>query len=259
MEWKLSLEASLRAQVGDHPFVTTLHMLTQGLEKLRNRSYFGSNAGRAKNMHRVWRGVRGERLPASLRYRDANGVRGAVDLGLGSWTTDKNMALKSSTCSEWGCVVLLEATAATLDGGISLAFLSQFPSEEEIVLPPFTCLEVSSEPRLDVLKRASEDNRPDFSQVLVVPLILTLPLSAQPHLVPPLSTDITPALSSASMVPHCAIAQETMLQMGGQLRCAVAAVAEHDALRAGLVADAIMLSARQVVYVKRATCWKRAH
>ena len=71
----LDLEVLVRAQLSETQFVTTLHMIVRGINKLR--AACPAAAGR-----RVWRGVRGAHLPRCLRYPDASGITGALECGI---------------------------------------------------------------------------------------------------------------------------------------------------------------------------------
>ena len=67
--------------------------------------------------------------------------QGGIELGMLSTTTDKAVAIRYSGAREKRAIVL-EIEAGRIDLGASLGFLSQYPQEEEFLMPPLTCLEV---------------------------------------------------------------------------------------------------------------------
>jgi hypothetical protein len=106
----LDLEVLVRAQLGETKFVTTLHMIVRGINKLRAAVGVSALDGAGR---RVWRGVRGVRLPACLRYPDVAGITGALETGFISASLNQEVALASSNATEWGCPVLLEMQVCT--------------------------------------------------------------------------------------------------------------------------------------------------
>jgi len=106
----LDLEVLVRAQLGETKFVTTLHMIVRGINKLRAAVGVSALDGAGR---RVWRGVRGVRLPACLRYPDVAGITGALETGFISASVNQEVALASSNATEWGCPVLLEMQVCT--------------------------------------------------------------------------------------------------------------------------------------------------
>ena len=106
----LDLEVLVRAQLGETKFVTTLHMIVRGINKLRAAVGVSALDGAGR---RVWRGVRGVRLPACLRYPDVAGITGALEAGFISASLNQEVALASSNATEWGCPVLLEMQVCT--------------------------------------------------------------------------------------------------------------------------------------------------
>jgi hypothetical protein len=106
----LDLEVLVRAQLGETKFVTTLHMIVRGINKLRAAVGVSALDGAGR---RVWRGVRGVRLPACLRYPDVAGITGALETGFISASLNQEVALASSNATEWGCPVLFEMQVCT--------------------------------------------------------------------------------------------------------------------------------------------------
>ena len=77
-----------------------------------------------------------------------NGFRGAVELGLMSTTTDREVAVQySGRDKKRGTIFEIEA--GRIDIGADLKRLSQYPGESEYLFPPLSCLEVNGDPRLE--------------------------------------------------------------------------------------------------------------
>ena len=249
LEFKLSLEIVLRAQLGEYQYVTTLHVIERGIRKLLAVQDIRAVDQLAR---RAWLGVCGPRLPACLRCTDDSGLCGAMSTCFISATLDKELALTHSRGVEWGCPVLLELEIGAIDCGVSLEPLSQFPDERDAVFPPFCCLEMLDVPRFDVVNKAQGTR----TEVLVLPVRISLPpSSAQPP-------NIAPCLAFASIQSSpppnilATLAQDTLLELDRQLRRAVAqlgsgAFAATDGTvveqQACGLADAIRLAARLVL------------
>ena len=86
---------------------------------------------------------------------------GGVEFGLLSLTTERSTAMCYGIKDVGRRGVLFEVQVGRVDIGASIAFLSQYPAENEYLLPPLSCLEVIGTPRLD----ATADG-----EVVVVPL-----------------------------------------------------------------------------------------
>jgi Ran GTPase-activating protein (RanGAP) involved in mRNA processing and transport len=75
--------------------------------------------------------------------------RGGVELGLLSLSASRETAMWYGR-SEYGRHgTLFEVQVGRVDIGASIQFLSQYPGEDEFLMPPLSCLEVVGEPRLD--------------------------------------------------------------------------------------------------------------
>eukprot|EP01046_Picozoa_sp_COSAG06_P059377 COSAG06_NODE_12262_length_1402_cov_2.223331_1_plen_317_part_10 len=114
-------------------FTTTLHVMNSGVLKL----------SRLQPAIRVYRGISAMKLPQAFIQADEFGVRGGVEYGFMSTTTSEQVALGFAKNSD-------NRTASTLvigdmgmvDRGASLSWLSQYPHERGILLPPLTAMEV---------------------------------------------------------------------------------------------------------------------
>lgn len=112
----------------------------------------------------VYRGVSGMRLPKCFWIQDLNGARGGVEFGFLSTTTKREVKTRkpsalhplwrSNTCAKTevlslsfqvamqyisdgkALATIFEISVGMIDRGSSISFLSQFPGEEEVLMPP---------------------------------------------------------------------------------------------------------------------------
>ena len=122
-------------------YVTTLHAINSAVLKL----------SKLQTPSTVYRGVAGGVLPSTWFEPSASGVVGGFEVGFMSTSLDRAVALDSAQRSQVGdgrtrLSMLLQIKLGLADTGASLEFLSQFPNEKEIALPPLTGLEVVSKP-----------------------------------------------------------------------------------------------------------------
>ena len=92
----------------------------------------------------VYRGLKDIRLPEEFVKEDAFRVRGGLELGLMSTTEDQEVAIDYS---ESEMPTVFEIMVGAVDRGAPLKWVSQYPKEEEILLPPRSFLEVAGETR----------------------------------------------------------------------------------------------------------------
>ena len=98
------------------------------------------------------------------------GFRGGVELGLLSLSESRATALRyGSTGGRRGTV--FEVQVGRVDIGASISLLSQYPREQEFLMPPLSCLEVIGKPRID--------HDSDGAEVVVLPLRVNVNLKAQ--------------------------------------------------------------------------------
>ena len=69
------------------------------------------------------------------------GGRGGVDFGFLSTTTNESVAVSFLGGKEMP--VLFQFEVGDIDHGASLSFLSQYPNEDEVLIPPLSYLEVT--------------------------------------------------------------------------------------------------------------------
>lgn len=114
-------------------FVTTLHVLNSGVLKLAT----------VQPAMEVYRGISAMKLPESFTKLNQDGVRGGVEYGFMSTTTNKDVALAfAKDATKETASTLIIAKLGMIDRGASLDWLSQYPHEKEILMPPLTALEV---------------------------------------------------------------------------------------------------------------------
>jgi len=143
-------EALIRAQLGEHNFVTTVHVVTSALHKLSALPQHNVLEAEGKAII-AWRALFGHRLPAGLEV-GAYGERMAVELGFTSASLDPERALVAAGSSihcGFPLPVLFQIDLGWhLDRGIQLEWVAQFPVEREVAFPPLCCVEVCGPPRL---------------------------------------------------------------------------------------------------------------
>ena len=110
-------------------YPTTLHVLAAAILKL----------GTLTTAQVVYRAPGGA-LPSNFWKRSTNGTIGFIEVGCLSASTDKQEALEYARRSKAGLVFELEL--GFVGKGADIGWLSQYPKEREIVLPPVCALEV---------------------------------------------------------------------------------------------------------------------
>lgn len=118
-------------------YATTLHCINSAIIKLSKLTV----------ADKVYRGVSGGVLPEACRVPNSYGIRGGVEGGFLSTTTDKTTALfyanGGADKSKQGLPsILFETQMGMVDRGADVAWLSEFPQEAEILFAPLTGMEV---------------------------------------------------------------------------------------------------------------------
>ena len=114
-------------------FTTTLHVLNSGVLKL----------ARLQPAIQVYRGISSMKLPTAFTKENQQNVRGGVEYGFMSTTTDERVAMTFATNGDTSSAsTLVVAKMGMVDRGATLDWLSQYPHEQEILLPPLTAMEV---------------------------------------------------------------------------------------------------------------------
>ena len=115
-------------------FITTLHAINSGVIKL----------SRLQPACEVYRGLKGLKLPRSFVTANSHNVRGGVENSFLSATLDFEEARKYSCAGPGEPSVLFRMRMGMVNRGAYLGWLSQYPGEREILLPPLTGLEMQS-------------------------------------------------------------------------------------------------------------------
>ncbi|KAJ1482518.1 hypothetical protein T484DRAFT_1803861 [Baffinella frigidus] len=144
----LSRSFAKRAKTERH-YTTTIHAIASALKKVARVTKLPEGG-------KVYRGMSGVRLPEAFREPDEYGCRGGVELGFLSTSTSKEQALKYIDMRK--CMpTLFEIQLGQVDRGATLRWISQFPGEEEVLLPPLSNLEVVGEP-VTIIREGVEVN-----------------------------------------------------------------------------------------------------
>jgi len=118
-------------------YLYTVHAISSGVIKL----------SRIQPVEDVWRGLSGGVVPESFLVADAMGAKGGIDFGLMSTTTDRDIAMFYA--SSRSPSIVFRMRMGVIDRGADISWLSQYPTEKEILFPPLTSLEVVGNPRID--------------------------------------------------------------------------------------------------------------
>ncbi|KAJ1483653.1 hypothetical protein T484DRAFT_1799601 [Baffinella frigidus] len=125
-------------------YVTTIHAIASALKKVSRFTELPEGG-------KVYRGMSGVKLPEEFEKPDKYGCRGGVELGFMSTSTDKKQALAYMDMSN--CMpTLFEIQLGQVDRGATLQWISQFPEEAEVLLPPLSNLEVVGKPELMMIE-----------------------------------------------------------------------------------------------------------
>ncbi|CAK0825739.1 unnamed protein product, partial [Prorocentrum cordatum] len=113
-------------------YTTTIHVLASALVK----------ASKMSKVCTVMRGTTGGRLPERFWREDESGVRGGIEFGFMSTTTDRTVAMQYASDPTKGAGTVLEIQTGMIDKGAELSWISQYPHEKELCFPPLTSMQV---------------------------------------------------------------------------------------------------------------------
>ena len=113
---------------GDNMYATTIHAINSCVIKL----------SKLTQAVKVWRGFKGATLPRQFFEPNDAGVRGGIEYGFSSTTTDRAQAVHYASGSQ---STIFEMQMGMVDRGADLTWLSQYPFEKEVLFPPLTGLE----------------------------------------------------------------------------------------------------------------------
>ena len=128
-EWAPTGEGEAVRWEWHNKYPTTIHAINSIVVKM----------ARLTKIVPLYRGWTGGTLPKDFFQPDQHGLRGGVEYGFSSTTTERAQALhyaqgKAST--------LLELEMGMVDRGADISWLSQYPHEKETLLPPLIGLQV---------------------------------------------------------------------------------------------------------------------
>jgi hypothetical protein len=132
---------------GNH-YCTTISLIVSGIIKLSRTTPLPPS-------RRVYRGLSGLRLPEKFWKPDSFGCCGGVELGFMSTTSNINIALMYSTSSQRATHrlgTIFEIDVGQIDRGAAIDWLSQYPAEEEFLVPPLSNLEVMGKPEVRMME-----------------------------------------------------------------------------------------------------------
>ena len=116
-------------------YVTTIHAINSAVIKLSKLSKAG----------KVYRGVCYGLLPEQFWKGDESGVKGGIEFGFQSTTREREQAVHYAKGGGWAkegdAMTVMEMQMGMIDRGADLSWLSQYPHEKEVLLPPLTGLE----------------------------------------------------------------------------------------------------------------------
>mmetsp|Transcript_13701 Transcript_13701/g.31604 ORF Transcript_13701/g.31604 Transcript_13701/m.31604 type:complete len:911 (-) Transcript_13701:444-3176(-) len=126
-------------------FVTTIRMIASGIVKLSKLSCLPPD-------RKVYRGLANVKLPVFMVSSDPLGFRGAVEPAFMSTTTDKRVAMRYLDLKKDVSPKILEMEVGQIDRGANVAWLSQYPAENEILYPPLSNLEIIGPLRTELIE-----------------------------------------------------------------------------------------------------------
>ena len=141
-----ALPDCLAAHLKGNRYTNTIYLCASAMIKL-------SGASRIPLDRKIYRGMAGIRLPDLFQVESEDGGKGGADFAFMSASTKRHVAV-SYIKTEKGLPVLFEIDVGSIDRGAPLSFLSQFPGENEILIPPLSYLEVMGAPYTMALGKA---------------------------------------------------------------------------------------------------------
>lgn len=151
--------------------MTTIHTIVSGIIKLSRFTVLSPD-------RKIYRGLGGMLMPDQFWDKDEFGCRGGVKFGMLSATTQWHVALNYSTSTDLRRASLFEIEVDQINRGACISWLSQFPMEEEVLIPPLSNLEVVGDPRCVVFQSNASGCLVDVS-VVVIPLRLSVNLRSK--------------------------------------------------------------------------------
>ena len=148
--------------VKENRYATTIHTLASAVIRTSRITKVPPN-------RRVYRGLGGMALDEMWSSGDKRGVKGGVEYGFLSTTTNKDVAYEYSGVKS-GNGIVFEINVGAIDIGAELKSISQYPGENELLFGPLSNLEVVGFPRVEMFH-----GKPLF----VIPLDININLKSQ--------------------------------------------------------------------------------
>ena len=90
---------------------------------------------------KLYRGTQKGILPERFWKKDKSGVKGGIEWGFLSCSTDVEVAKQYVQGGNCIAATIFEMQTGMIDRGADLSPFSQYPHEKEICFPPLTCME----------------------------------------------------------------------------------------------------------------------
>jgi hypothetical protein len=135
---KVQVEALVRDFLPEHfkknRYVNMIYACSSGMRKL-------SRVSRIPPKRHVYRGIGGVKLSKQFLTIKEGGGRGGVEFAFMSTSTKMQVALMY--IGDKSLPVLFKCEVGDIDRGCSMAFVSQYPAEDEILIPAMSYLEIT--------------------------------------------------------------------------------------------------------------------
>jgi hypothetical protein len=129
-----AFDEKLSAHLQGNNYVNTIYAAASGLRKL-------SFLTAIPRTRKVYRGMAGYKLPQKFEQAREGGGRGGVEFAFMSTTTKLEVAVSYIPDGK-ALPMLFEFEVGDVDRGSSVSFISQYPGEEEVLIPPLSFLEI---------------------------------------------------------------------------------------------------------------------
>ena len=111
-----------------------------------------SGASAIPHGRKLYRGMAGMKLPGKFETASEVGSKGGVEFSFMSTTTKKAVAVSYINASKRR-PILFEYDVGSIDRGGSISFMSQYPGEDEVLIPPRSFVEVTGAPFVETVDK----------------------------------------------------------------------------------------------------------
>ena len=105
-------------------------------------------------MSQIFRGICGMKLPDSFMVPNNFNIQAGVEYGFMSTTLDRKVAEQNSKGASDRPSIIFDMKMGMVNRGAFLGWLSYYPHEREILIPPLTGLEVRSHSTHGILRQS---------------------------------------------------------------------------------------------------------